>query len=283
MDRRDTVRLFRSRLSERLQASALSQSRFAALVGIDRSTLSQLLADDGDRLPRADTVAAIATALQVSADWLLGLSNDMDIAADILQQSFTIEPTERSPSDALLDAWHDEAIGYKIRHVPSNLPDLLKIPEVTSHEYQASSARTSAQARIDSASRLAYSRLPESEMEICSPLQELETFAAGGGIWRGLDVDVRRRQIANMIDLIEELYPTLRWFLFDQLNQFSVPVTIFGPDRAAIYVGQMYFVFSTTEHIRVLINHFDSLIRGAVVQPTEIVGHLQSLRDRLVR
>jgi transcriptional regulator with XRE-family HTH domain len=283
MDRRDTVRLFRGRLTERLRASAMSQSRFAALVGIDRSTLSQLLADDSDRLPRADTVAAIATALQVSADWLLGLSNDMDIAADILQQSFTIEPTERSPSDALLTAWHDEAVGYKIRHVPSNLPDLLKLPETTSHEYQASSARTSDQARIDSASRLSYSRLPESEMEVCSPLQDLEIFATGGGIWQGLNVDIRRRQIDSMIDLIEELYPTLRWFLFDQLNHYSVPVTIFGPDRAAIYVGQMYFVFSTTEHIRVLINHFDSLIRGAVVQPTEMVTHLLALRERMVR
>ncbi|NNG02912.1 MAG: transcriptional regulator, partial [Inquilinus sp.] len=61
----------------------------------------------------------------------------------------------------------------------------------------------------------------------------------------------------------------------------SVPVTIFGPLRAAIYVGQAYIVFNSTEHIRVLTHHFDSLIRGAVVQPTDVPAYLRNLKREI--
>ncbi len=78
-------------------------------------------------------------------------------------------------------------------------------------------------------------------------------------------------------------YPTFRWFLYDGRQRFSAPLTIFGPRRAVIYVGQMYFVFNTTEHIRVLTRHFDELIRAAVVQPTDIAEHLRRLLAGLSR
>ncbi|MHA1563715.1 MAG: helix-turn-helix domain-containing protein, partial [Alphaproteobacteria bacterium] len=65
MDRRETARIFRVRLSEALSRAGVNQSALARRTGIDRSTLSQLLSPDETRLPRADTVAAIATALQV--------------------------------------------------------------------------------------------------------------------------------------------------------------------------------------------------------------------------
>ncbi len=60
-----------------------------------------------------------------------------------------------------------------------------------------------------------------------------------------------------------------------------MPLTIFGPLRAVIYVGEMYFVFNSTEHIRVLIEHFDGLIRAAVVQPPDIAQVLRRLLDEL--
>ena len=41
-----------------------------------------------------------------------------------------------------------------------------------------------------------------------------------------------------MIDLVEELYPSLRWFLFDGLMRYSVPLTIFGPRRAFQQAGR---------------------------------------------
>src|SRR3546814_2465267 len=83
-----------------------------------------------------------------------------------------------------------------------------------------------------------------------------------------------------MIALVEELYPTYRWFLYDGLAHYSAPVTIFGPIRAAVYIGNMYFVFNSTEHIRALTQHFDNLIRGAIVQPPEVPQLLRLLLQR---
>ncbi|MGF1608550.1 MAG: helix-turn-helix domain-containing protein, partial [Kiloniellales bacterium] len=60
MDRRETVEVFRERLGEVIARSGLTRSAFASQIGLDRSTLSQLLASENVRLPRADTIAAIA-------------------------------------------------------------------------------------------------------------------------------------------------------------------------------------------------------------------------------
>ena len=72
-DRAELVRLFRERLLAVMSRSGLGQSAFASSVGIDRSTLSQILSPANDRLPRLESVAAIARVGQVSLDWLLGL------------------------------------------------------------------------------------------------------------------------------------------------------------------------------------------------------------------
>ena len=85
-----------------------------------------------------------------------------------------------------------------------------------------------------------------------------------------------------MIDLLRELYPTFRWFLFDGRQRYSGAMTVFGPRRAAVYFGQMYYVFNSTEHIRALAEHFDDLIRGAVIQPTEVPDYLARLRRQLI-
>ncbi len=281
VDRRDTVHIFRARLSEALERSGLNRSALARAVGVDRSTLSQLLAPDTDRLPRADTVAALAATLQVSLDWLLGLSHEDKLGADILQQSMQIEPTSPNPVDERLALWHAEAAGYKIRYVPTELPDVLKTDAVIRYEFGAFEAATPRQARAESQARLAYMRLPETDMEVCSPIQDLEGFARGEGLWRNLSAEARREQLGHMIALVEELYPSLRWFLYDGLTRYSAPLTIFGPQRAAIYVGQMYFVFNTIEHIRGLTRHFDNLIRAAVVQPPRIGALLRRLLDGL--
>jgi hypothetical protein len=87
----------------------------------------------------------------------------------------------------------------------------------------------------------------------------------------------RIAQMEHMITLTDELYPTLRWFLFDGLQRYAAPVTIFGPRRAALYLGQMYLVLTSTEHVRTLTRHFDDLIRGAIVHPNEISRYLEEL------
>lgn len=248
---------------------------------MDRSTLSQLLSASNDRLPRVETLASIAARWQVSIDWLLGLSQQGNLGADIMEEQISIRRDALSAADEMLVEWQKEAIGYKIRYVPSSLPDLLRTEDVARYELGYFATARPEQAIEKAAVRLAYQRRPETDMEACSSLQSISGFARGEGIWRGLDRDARRGQLDNMIDLVEELYPTFRWFLFDGLQRFSIPVTIFGPLRAAIYVGQMYIVFNSTEHIRTLTQHFDGLIRGAVIQPTDVPTYLRTLRDDL--
>ncbi len=277
MDRRKTVEAFRERLSEVIERSGLSRMAFSARVGLDRSTLSQLLSPGNERLPRAETIAAIAGREQVSVDWLLGLSQEGQIGADIVAPALEIESGAASPADERLARWHAEAAGYKIRYVPATLPDLLKTEEVIRYEFQEYGARVP-KARIEQAEeRLAYSRRPETDMEACSSFQALEDFARGHGVWRGLPAEGRAAQLNAMTVLLDELYPTFRWFLFDGLQRYSVPLTIFGPKRVAVYIGNMYLVFNSTEHIQVLTRHFDDLIRAAVVQPPGVIDFLKSL------
>jgi len=277
MDRRETVEIFRQRLGEVIQRSGLSRSAFAARIGLDRSTLSQLMSEDGVRLPRAETIAAVAASEQVSVDWLLGLSQEGQLAADLYRQPLELEPGGGTPSDARLLRWHAEAAGYKIRYVPSTLPDLLKTDAVIDYEYGEQGLDVPAVRRQESEHRLEYSRRPETDLEVCSSFQSVGAFARGEGIWRGLGQSARREQLERMIYLTDELYPTLRWFLFDGRRNFSAPVTIFGPLRAAIYMGNMYVVLNSTDHIRALTGAFDQLIRAAVVQPPDVMDMLRAL------
>ncbi len=281
MDRRETVEVFRRNLSEVIARSGLSRSAFATRLGLDRSTLSQLLSAENLRLPRAETIASIAASEQVSVDWLLGLSQEGQLRADVVGPELEIEPGAGSPTDERLKRWHAEAAGYKIRYVPATLPDLLKSEEVIDFEYREQGSSVPRVRLQQAEERLAYSRRPETDMEVCTSYQSVESFARGEGIWRDLPGEIRRRQIRSMIELIEELYPTFRWFLFDGLQLYNPPMTIFGPQRVAVYFGNMYIVFNSTEHIRELTGHFDRLIRAAVIQPTDMVAFFNGLLEEL--
>ena len=280
LDKRDTVSIFRERLAHLIERSHQSQARFAADAGLDRSTLSQLLSEATVRLPRAETIARIATRYNVSIDWLLGLSQSDRVGTDILKQ-LEIASGERSDVDELLARWHREAAGYKIRYVPMSLPDLLKTDAVIEYEYRNWASVTAEARKEEAEERLAYSRKPETDIEACTSRQILEQFAEGSGVWVDVSVEQRREQLERMIQLIDELYPTFRWFLFDGRETFTSPYTIFGPQRAAIYIGKMFFVFNSTEHIRVLTRHFDGLIREAVVQPNECADFIRKLLDKV--
>jgi transcriptional regulator with XRE-family HTH domain len=279
LNRNEIVARFRDRLAELFARSGLRQAGFARKIGLDRSTLSQLLAAATDRLPRAENIAAIARAEGVSIDWLLGLSEEGQAATDVLRRSIQVERDARSPADQRLDRWHDEASGYLIRYVPATLPDLLKTEQVIDFEYRESAAFTPEQSITTAAQKLAYLRRPDTLMEVCMSRQRLEVFARGEGMWRGLSDRIRRAQLRAMRQRVEELYPALRWFLYDDRHRYSVPVIVFGPKRAVIFTGQMYLVFNSTEHVQLFTQHFDDLVRAAVVQPTEIGGFLGRLES----
>ena len=208
---------------------------------------------------------------------MLGLAQDRQEGTALIRADMEIESGAGSPMDECLTRWHKEAPGYKIRYIPTTLPDLLKTEEVIRYECPDVSEVPLETSAGQISSRLSYSRQPETEMEVCCAAQTLEAFARGESVWRDLNRRARRAQIERMIELTDELYPTFRWSLYDGQSHFSVPVTLFGPRRAVVYVGQLYFVFNITDHIRVLTAHFDRLVKEAVTQPTDMPAFLLKL------
>lgn len=281
-DRRQMLVAFRERLTDLIGRSGHSRTDFAELAGLDRSTLSQLLSPTNRRLPRVETLARIADSRSVSIDWLLGLSNTGPMQAEMLPEETTFAPELRSPNDERLMGWYEQASGYKIRYVPSSVPDMLKTEAVIRHEMGHAATSSPAQLIETAAARLEWTRAPGSDLECCTSVQAIEVLARGEGIYRSLPLAARVEQLEHMIRLTDELYPTVRWFLFDGLERNAAPVTIFGPQRAALYLGQMYLVLTSTQHVRTLTAHFDDLIRGAVVQPNQIPDHLTTLLTSLV-
>ena len=277
MDKRTLGPIFRERLKTVLRRYSGSQAEFARTIGLDRSALSQLLSDQSTRLPRAETLHAIAERHGVSLDWLMGLSQSELFSAEI-KPMLEIEDTDGSSEDTLLAQWHSEAIGYKIRYVPTTIPDLLRTEAVIAYDYMRGRGPDEQIQIKDAESRLDYSRRPETDMEVCMSVQQVRLLAEGRGIWAGLGRDSRRIQIGYMADLLDELYPTFRLFLFDELQSFSIPYTVFGPLRAAIYVGDMYLVVNATDHIRALSRHFDNLIKRALINAHRSPDYLRSLR-----
>ncbi len=280
LDRREILPRFQQRLRQVLARSELSQTDFARAAGIDRSTLSQLLTTGADRLPRVESIAAIAQIGSVSLDWLLGLSQGDKPDAGMVDESLQIERDAPSPLDERLLRWHTEAAGYRIRHIPTTFPDLLKTDAVIEHEYGHYVTLSPRRQIGITQSRLEYLRQPETEIECCTSLQTFEALARGEDVWRALPLRVRRTQLEQVVALCDELYPRFRLFLYDRKRLFSVPFTVFGPMRAAIYLGQTYFVFQSTDHIRALTRHFDQIVRGVSIQPTDIGAFLQGLLKR---
>lgn len=277
MDKRDLSSIFRDRLKLLLTRSALNQSSFAAAVGIDRSALSQLLSGASTRLPRAETLMNIAAQFKVSLDWLLGLSQDEGVTGEI-RESLEIEEAAGGFDRTLLARWHAEALGTKIRYVPAGIPDLLRTEALVDYEAGISNKNAQAQA-VETQYRIDYNRRPETDMEVCMPRHTLEIFARGLGVWNNFPAEDRRKQLLHMAELLDDLYPTFRLFLYDGRLRYSIPYTIFGPYRAAIYVGDMYLVLNATAPIRTLTGHFDNLIRAADINAHESAAFALKLAE----
>ena len=276
MDKRILSELFRERLIQLLQRSGDNQSAFSKEVGIDRSALSQLLSEKSARLPRVETLLNIAERYAVSLDWLLGLSHDQGLIGE-LHPSFEIEERlEGQANTTLLMKWHAEATGSKVRYVPARIPDLLRTPEIIAYEATGTHQSVVGQAN-ETSFRLDYNRQPGTDMEVCMPMQTLEAFARGHGVWVGLSAHTRAQQLQYMADLIRELYPSFRLFLFDERERYSVPYTIFGSLRAAIFVGRMYLILNNIDAIRKMQLHFDALIRTTRIHAHEAADFVESL------
>ncbi|MEM1236624.1 MAG: helix-turn-helix transcriptional regulator [Pseudomonadota bacterium] len=281
VDKRDRATVFRQRLTQAIDAANTNQSALSRETGVDRSTISQLLRDDGPRLPGAQLVAECATALGVSADWLLGLSDRPEQASDLVAASMTVTEAPRALVDESIFAWHREAQGYKIRHVPAGLPDMLKTTEMLRWEYEPSLGRTTDQAIGASQDRLDWMRGARSDYEIAVPIHDLQAMARAEGYYQGFPRDLRAAQLDRLTALHDQLYPTLRLHLFDARRLFSAPVTIFGPLLAVIYLGANYLAFRDSDRVDTITRHFDRLVREADIGDRDFPDFIAKLRSDL--
>lgn len=281
-DKRDRADLFRDRLARAMAQRGQSQAGLARSVGVDRSTISQLLAPGSKRLPNAQVVAECAAALDVSTDWLLGLTDRPERTAELLAAGLTMTEAPRALIDETIFSWHREAAGYKIRHVPATLPDMLKTRAMLHWEYEPHLGRTVDQAIGASEDRLTWMRGARSDYEIAIPMHELGAMARGEGYYHRLPRDIRLGQIDRLIELTEQLYPSLRIYLFDARRLFSAPMTVFGPLLAVIYVGRHYLAFRDAGRVEAFARHFDTLVREASISARETPAHLTALRAALV-
>jgi len=279
IDKRERSEKFRQRLRHAMDQAQMSQSQLARSIGVDRSTISQLLKGHHVRLPNAHVVGACASALGVSADWLLTLSDKPQTAGDIMSSSMTLTTAPRAPVDDRIDDWYREAEGHKIRHVPAGLPDLLKTRDMLEWEYAPHLSRTVEQAIVASERRLEFIQSAQSDLEIAIPTYEIRSFVAGTGHYHGLPVSIRRRQLAQFLKFCEQLYPRLRIYLFDAQRLYSAPITIFGPLLSVFYVGTYYLVFRDKERINHFTQHFDGLIREADIAARDVSDFLKSMEN----
>lgn len=279
IDKRLRAIQFRARLARAMHGAGSTQSALARAIGVDRSTVSQLLGDDGARLPNAHVVGACASALGVSADWLLSLSDRPESAADLLSASLSLTEAPRALVDQRIFDWHREAAGYKIRHVPAALPDMLKTRAMLEWEYAPHLGRTADQAIGASEDRLAWMRQSRSDYEIAMPMHEIACFTRAIGYYHDLPADVRLEQIDRFLDLAEQLYPRLRIYLFDARRLYSAPITVFGPLLCVFYAGGHYLAFRDRDRIEIFSAHFDRLIREADITARALPDHLRALRQ----
>lgn len=272
----DRASLFRTRLASALQMAGLSRAALARATGTDRSTITQLLIAEDARMPGGHLVAGCAQALEVSADWLLGLSDRAERAGSLL--ATTLADAERaSPSDDRIFDWHREAAGYKIRHVPATLPDMLKTHAVMEWEYGDAKGRSAGQAIAAASARYEWMRSTDCDYEIALPLHRLKTFACGLGYFEGLGTDARREQIDWLAQAYDQLYPTLRLVLYDARRVYSAPITVFGPKLAAIYLGRYYVAFRDRDRVQAVTRNFDTLVREATMSSKDIPALLREL------
>ena len=280
MDKRNRAHLFRQRLKDAMSSKDVTKSKLSRDTNVDRSTIGQLLNDEQPRLPNSQLTADIALALGVSTDWLLGLTHRPERPGDIMAASFSLSAAERTSADEQLLAWHNEAAGYKVRHVPSTLPDIFKTKAMLDWEYASQQKERLTEAYKAMQEQLNWLSSGVSDYEIAIPIHELEACASGTSYYKGLDKSIRDEQLIFIANQCEQMFPRLRLFLFNAHTLFSAPVTIFGPSLAVIYVGQCYLSFREAERVKSLSGHFDWLVREATIDARDVPSYIHKLIEQ---
>lgn len=275
MEKRALSTLFRDRLHEAFGNTGKSISAFCRDNGVDRTTFSQLLSSEYSRLPRADTVAVLANALNVSADWLLGLSQDYQRGVDILESSVTFTDDKEEVFMQTWIDWCQEISRGKLRHVPVTLPDIVKTNDFLFHEYIPVLGEEEAKKSIDTVKENLYLTNMPSDYEMCASTQSITDFIAGTYIYSDFPKKVRKEQIEYMIEVVKDLYPRFRLHLYDSREIISVSFGIFNDKKVALYDDGSYLIYNWKTHVEYFEDKFDSMIRRATVHPHEITDWLE--------
>lgn len=275
MDKRLLAKEFKSRLAEVVAAHPEGRGAFMRAVGLDRSALSQFLSRETDRLPRAETLHRIAAETGVSVDWLLCLENAQEGRQEVAQ-SVQIEGERLPDGSTPLDQWRDAAVGFKLRTVPSTLPDIVSLAPEAATDGQVSDARGGGLENV-----LERISLRDMDVEIAMPIQTLQDLAEGTGLWRGTKKHRSHRQLLHMAQICEKHYPALRLHLFDGTETYSAPFTVFGNQRVALYIGDAYLVISGSDQVRGFARQFDRLVRRTVVSSERTHETLKALADSI--
>lgn len=277
MAKRDRHDLFRLRLREAMSVAGLSKSALARATSVDRSTIGQLFKDDLPRMPNAQLAADIAFTLGISADWLLGLTNQPEKPGDILASALSLSPAERTAADMQILEWHREVAGSKIRHVPATLPEMLKTDQMLAWEYSTLPSEMLDQVSTSARALIEWVRSGRADYEIAIPLHELRACAEGSGYYATLHPKHRTEQLSQLAQNIDDMFPRVRLFLFDAHQLYSAPVTVFGNSLAILYVGKCYLALREQQRVSALTDHFDWLIKGSTIDARDASHYIRSL------
>lgn len=272
MDKRELSRLFKERLKQVVVGHGEGRGHFMSAVGIDRSALSQFLSPETDRLPRAETLRRIAAVSGVSVDWLLCLENAPEGRQEVTE-SVQIEKEQRADGSTPLDQWRTEAAGYKLRTVPSTLPDLISLAP----QGQAQDIHDARGGGVENV--LERLSLNDIDVEVAMPIQSLQDLSARTGLWQGAARDECQKQLSHMARICRETYPALRLHVYDGTQTYSAPFTVFGNQRVALYIGGSYLVVTGPEQVRGFSRRFDGLVRRALVGSERVHDTLSTLAD----
>lgn len=104
--------IFSKRLKDLRKQKELSQKEYASLLGISSVTLSHY--ENGKREPDLDRLVSICTCLEVSSDYMLGLTNSISKPKEIPVSIASISVSRRTsnPLDDLDPDLRSKAEGY---------------------------------------------------------------------------------------------------------------------------------------------------------------------------
>jgi transcriptional regulator with XRE-family HTH domain len=198
-----------------------SRAALARGVGIDRSTVTQMLAADDVRMPGGHVVANMATALGVSCDWLLGLSDRPERISALIDTSLSISDAGRASGRRRSDlrlargrrGLQDTPCARDpARRAEDRCVDGMGIP--------ARQGEDPGQAIAAAHARLEWLRGSTSDYEIAVSLHEFESFVAGTGYYGGWIAIFGASSCAGSLEVYDALFPSLRLFLYDARRCF---------------------------------------------------------------